>query len=485
MAESTYQSLPALLTGRYPRPGQLPHAMDHPQSLFTVLAGTYEMHTAGALVQLCPKGLCILDDERDAPQRLRAMVSDLAIVYPHLLLSADLRALLPSIGQTWRGFGRDETHDPRSLRLGHPRERVRRASRDRWENAMRFIQRIEPANVPTLHFVHLMLPHSSFTYLPSGKTYRASDGIPGLTGDTPQDKLHAGDTWNVEQIYQRHLLQVGAVDRLLGELLAHLERTGLYDRTLLVVTADHGVSFQAREPVRYATKHTFQDILPVPLLIKAPFQDQGRIDDRPTELIDVLPSIADMLETALPWPVDGRSVLQPTPARGNEATVRRAEGTERVAFSGLTEAMGRSAERRHDLFGSGQWYPAHYARGRYAALVGQRVEELLDESPTAIEVALDRPEAFLDVDPASDFMPVLMTGEVRSGEEDIRALAIAVNGTIATVTEPWKVAIGGREGRWSAVVPERVLRPGRNAVETFAVIEAAGQVRIARTAPRD
>ena len=330
-----------------------------------------------------------------------------------------------------------------------------------------------------------MLPHSSFTYLPSGKTYRASDGVPGLSGDRPENKLQAPDAWNVEQIYQRHLLQVGAVDRLLGALVAHLERVGLYDRSLLVVTADHGVSFQAGEPVRHATKRTFQDILPVPLLVKAPFQRRGRIDDRPTELVDVLPSVADLLGTSLPWPVDGRSVLEPAPDRGDAATVRRAAASAPVAFSGLTGAMARSARRRHGLFGSGPWYPALFARGPHGALVGRRVEEVLDESPAEVELAVDRPEVFLDVDPASGFVPVLISGQVRSATEEVPGLAVAVNGTIAAVTEPWKVPIGGREGRWSAVVPERAFRPGANAVEPFAVTETAGQVRLARAAPPD
>ena len=73
-----------------------------------------------------------------------------------------------------------------------------------------------------------------------------------------------------------HLLQVGAVDRWLGELLEHLNDTGLHDRSLLVLTADHGVSFRPGDHARYATRTTFQDVLPVPLFIKAPFQQQGQ-----------------------------------------------------------------------------------------------------------------------------------------------------------------------------------------------------------------
>ena len=77
--ESTYDALPAILSGRYPRPGRLPHAIDHPQNLFTLLA-TY--HTAGALTQLCPEGLCAREDDGGVSQRLPAMLSDLGVVFP-------------------------------------------------------------------------------------------------------------------------------------------------------------------------------------------------------------------------------------------------------------------------------------------------------------------------------------------------------------------------------------------------------------------
>ena len=48
----------------------------------------------------------------------------------------------------------------------------------------------------------------------------------------------------VNQYWQRHLLQLGFTDRLLGRLVTRLRRAGLYDRSLLVVTADHGASFR-------------------------------------------------------------------------------------------------------------------------------------------------------------------------------------------------------------------------------------------------
>ena len=44
---------------------------------------------------------------------------------------------------------------------------------------------------------------------------------------------------------QRYLLQLDFVDRLIGRLLRRLKAQGMYDNTLLVVTADHGI---ARRP---------------------------------------------------------------------------------------------------------------------------------------------------------------------------------------------------------------------------------------------
>ena len=50
--------------------------------------------------------------------------------------------------------------------------------------------------------------------------------MPGLTGERFDEERHAEDVENVRQVYQRHLLQVGAVDTWLGRLLAHLEEIG-------------------------------------------------------------------------------------------------------------------------------------------------------------------------------------------------------------------------------------------------------------------
>jgi hypothetical protein len=53
----------------------------------------------------------------------------------------------------------------------------------------------------------------------------------GTEGLSLQDQVWCRDEV-VARGYQRHLLQVGFVDKMIGELLDRLHQTGLYDRAL-------------------------------------------------------------------------------------------------------------------------------------------------------------------------------------------------------------------------------------------------------------
>jgi hypothetical protein len=99
-------------------------------------------------------------------------------------------------------------------------------------------------------------------------------------------------------------------DRLLGRLLDTLKSTGLYGRSLIVVAADHGASFWPGQRYRglSGTSHP-EDIFSVPLIIRAPDQARGEVSDVAGETIDILPTIADVLDIELPWKVDGCSLF--------------------------------------------------------------------------------------------------------------------------------------------------------------------------------
>ncbi len=171
-----------------------------------------------------------------------------------------------------------------------------------------FVSEIEDDPGPRLHLIHILLPHVPYQYLPSGRVYRrtAKEALPGIDG-----RPGYASPFVVQQAYQRHLLQVAATDRLLGELLDRLRETGIYDRAVVAVVADHGISFRLGHDRRLLRRANVEDIAPVPFLLKVPGQQRGRISDRPMQTIDVLPTIADALGIRIPWRVDGRSALAP------------------------------------------------------------------------------------------------------------------------------------------------------------------------------
>jgi sulfatase-like protein len=94
----------------------------------------------------------------------------------------------------------------------------------------------------------------------------------------------------MQQAYQRHLIQVGFVDRLVGDLLDRLRKADMYERSLVVVTADHGITFRLGQPQRDPTAATLPDIALVPLFVKQPGQREGDVIDHHVEITDVLPT---------------------------------------------------------------------------------------------------------------------------------------------------------------------------------------------------
>lgn len=113
--------------------------------------------------------------------------------------------------------------------------------------------------------------------------------------------------------------------------------------------------------------------------------------------------------------------------------------------------------------------------------MGKRLEEFDNIGETNVQIKIHQPDRFTAVDLQSDFIPAYITGQIspplRNGQPF--SLAVAVNGTIQAVTQPWSVPIKGRHGSWSTIVPESAFQTGRNTVEVFVFSGDAGQATLA------
>ena len=293
-ADSTLEAVPLQLTGVPPHEGQLPTAADHPDSLFTLFAASHDLIVDEPITDVCPQRLCAEATE-PAGRRLRALAGDLGVVVRRQLLPARLVRGLPAVDGTWSGFATPDEPPVSAAEAERRRSALGRqvgrslgrsdvaVALGRVEQALR-----RPRSRPPLVFFHATLPHAPWRFLPDGRRYALHPrDPPGLL-----DKGWEPRQWLVDQAFQRHVLQTEYVDRLLGELLRAVRAAGVWDRAVIVVTADHGASFTAGHGRRSVTERNAPEIAGVPFLVKLPGQRAGRVDDRAVRTIDVLPTIA-------------------------------------------------------------------------------------------------------------------------------------------------------------------------------------------------
>ncbi len=110
---------------------------------------------------------------------------------------------------------------------------------------------------------------------------------------------------------------VRSFDRWLGELVDGLKERGVWDRTLLILTSDHGEQLgEEGRPAPYGDGfynvhgHTlFEEMIRIPLIVKLPGSapESLRIPEV-TASIDVMPTILDILGVPVPPEVQGRSL---------------------------------------------------------------------------------------------------------------------------------------------------------------------------------
>lgn len=470
ISDATLVSIPAILTGILPEETrkQLPIWSDHPRNLFTVLQNSYELNVFENSTRLHQE----TKSNESAWQRWKSLVSDLTVFYGYLLLPSDLTSGLPSISQTWGDFvgSVPENYEDFEADL-----------KDRGRKFEEFLTSIQ-AGERRFYFLHSMLPHLPWIYLPGGKRYSWKDSasVPGTVRADWPGKKWLQDEWLVTQGYQRHLLQVGFADMLLGQLISRLKHLDLYDRSLIVITADHGVSFRRNEWMRGLSESNAADILPIPLFIKTPHQKTSMVSDRNVETIDIFPSILDVLDVDIPWEVSGRSALDFSAPPRTEKTAFMGHSF-RYQFDGRLKTVFDGLRRKIRIFGSGSWDDL-FAIGPYSSLLGRRVRDIGIAGRQERVIEIFNHQWFERVRLDSPFVPARIVGRFAAlpppGEPI--PLAVSLNGVVHAVTQTSPLLDGG--GGFSAMVPAGAFREERNEIEVFLIStsETSGRVRLFR-----
>ena len=289
----TIHALPALLSAEAPEADDVPLLDDHPRNLFTLLGGTYEVNVSEAITRLCPTELCPTPESAEGAAGLGGIAEDAREVLGELV------SLDAYPGPESDFFVEPvTTYDSSDELFRQGREAEVQPTRFR-----DFLAALEPSEGPSLHYLHIVLPHEPWRFFPDGTEYRSPSRDP--RGDPAGIWL---DEWPARLGRLRFELQARYTDRLVGQFLDRLQETALWDEAVIVVAADHGAAFTPGEGRRVLTEDNAHEIMWSNLFIRAPGLASGATDVA-IETFDVLPTVAELLGTEVPWPVEGTSVL--------------------------------------------------------------------------------------------------------------------------------------------------------------------------------
>ncbi len=107
----------------------------------------------------------------------------------------------------------------------------------------------------------------------------------------------------------RYHNDLALADASLGTLIDGLRTRGLLEKTVIVVTGDHGEAFGEHEGNVLHTQAVYEENLHVPLLISAPTVVPAGATARITSTLDVAPTILSLLGLPIPVSMTGQNAL--------------------------------------------------------------------------------------------------------------------------------------------------------------------------------
>jgi len=189
--------------------------------------------------------------------------------------------------------------------------------------------------------VHLFEPHS---------TYMEHDGMPITEHGTAS-------------LMQKYDYEIAFEDKLIGELLDHLDKTGLAANTTVVLMSDHGEAFGVHtfggEKQFFHGMTLYNEVLHVPLMFRVHGAKPRQTTDV-VQLIDLAPTIAALFGIEQPAAWSGRSLvpalegtaLAPLPAFAEMPPSKswQHDATSMVSADGTRHVFHRISDSRWEVF---------------------------------------------------------------------------------------------------------------------------------------
>ncbi len=172
---------------------------------------------------------------------------------------------------------------------------------------------------PYFAWIHIMPPHDP--YSPPKPYFGMFEALPekgNFSQRAAFDKIKA-----TERVYQHFTKEVQPLvytlrarydeyirycDKEFEDFIASLEKRGQLNKTVVILSSDHGESFE-HDYIIHGREHLYEQVTHVPLIIKEAYQTEGQIINELVSQIDIPATILNLANISPPPWMDGRSLL--------------------------------------------------------------------------------------------------------------------------------------------------------------------------------
>ncbi|MCP4593717.1 MAG: sulfatase-like hydrolase/transferase, partial [bacterium] len=164
---------------------------------------------------------------------------------------------------------------------------------------------------PFFLFLYYWDPHFQFIPPPPYDTMFVPDGAVPVKDPHFQTYYKLGKQIKpaqLEYLKAQYDGEIRCTDAYLERLFERLRALGLWENTVIILTADHGEQFFEHGFLGHKYD-LYVESLHVPLIIKYPKQTEGRRDRRVVHAVDLFPTVLDLGRARIPEEYHGRSLL--------------------------------------------------------------------------------------------------------------------------------------------------------------------------------
>jgi arylsulfatase len=176
------------------------------------------------------------------------------------------------------------------------------------EDAIETIDQAASGQEPFFGWIHFISPHTPYEFREMS-AHLAGPKSEGRFADRTGGNFEIEHPDEIKRVRDLYDGEIFFADHNFGRLISHLQETGILDRTIVIVTSDHGEEFLEHGQVQHNA--LYEELVRVPLLVRHPGNPNHLRSGAPVMTMDLLPTVTSMVGLNAPPELDGIDLRQP------------------------------------------------------------------------------------------------------------------------------------------------------------------------------